>query len=83
MSATSGPTTDQALLFAACFKRGHIGPSGCLRVGPRQGAMVGPNGAVVATLAATNAVVRLERRPGHARPQTEPTWRKERKCPRS
>ena len=48
MSATSGPTTDQALLFAACFKRGHIGPSGCLRVGPRQGAMVGPNGAVVA-----------------------------------
>ncbi len=49
MTATSGPTPDQALLVAACFKRSDIGPSRCRQVEPQQAVMVGPNGAVLAS----------------------------------
>ena len=49
MTATPGPAPDQALLVAACLKRGHTGPSRCRQVEPQQAVMVGPNGAVLAT----------------------------------
>lgn len=49
MSVRFGPTSEQALLIAACLKRDHIGPSRCRRVEPQEAVMVGPNEAALAT----------------------------------